>query len=157
MNWYKTAQNNKSVEEIAKDVRDSLLSHNESLKSRCLPVSRHLAQVLINEGYNAAHVVSGMFRVDTPDPEASVNWDVNDFMGKTPEESYENMESAKFTPLHYWVQINDIVIDITADQFNNELDEPASGVIIASINNLDRHIVMEENCVEPKIMYEWAM
>jgi len=165
MNWYKNAQNSKSVEDIARDVRASLLTDDEdSLKSLCLPVSRHLAQVLINEGYAAANVVQGVFTVDTPDEEAYADWDVQDFMSNSVnddddamESAYESMESAKYTPLHYWVQINDIVVDITADQFNDELEDPVPEVIVASINNLDRYTVMSENFIEPKIMYKWAM
>ena len=162
--WYKTSKEVQSIEQIATQVRNSLMQDDDdSLKSLCLPVSRHLAQVLINNGYVAANVVQGTFTIDNPDPSAYEGWDEKDFLGdsldedEAMEEGRENMESAKYTPLHYWVQINNIVIDITADQFNDELEEPMERVEIGDIVSLGRYTVITENWIEPKIMYSWAV
>ncbi len=145
-----------NITQIASDVRKSLLQDDEeTLATLCLPVSRHLAKILIDHGYSSAHVVKGTFSVDNPDPSAYEDWDVNDF-GEG-EEGELLMEEAKYTPLHYWVQIGNIVIDITADQFNDELEFPVSEVIVDDINSLDRYTVFQENYVEPRIMYPWAI
>ena len=148
--WYKTSMESLSVEQLATQVRNSL-SHDDddSLTALCLPVSRHLAQVLITNGYSAAAVIQGTFTVDTPDPEATSDWDVADFG-----DDYEMMEEATYTPLHYWVQLNNTVVDITADQFNDELEDPVPEVTIGDINALERYTVITEDFVESKIMYE---
>lgn len=154
-NWYKISKASLSVEEIASQVRNSLLRDDEeTLAALCLPVSRHLAQILINNGYKAASVVQGTFTVDNPDPSAYDEWDIKDFgSGEETEEDYEEMEAAKYTPLHYWVQLNNIVVDITADQFNDELDEPMPEVVTGDINALERYTVITDNFIDPRIMY----
>jgi hypothetical protein len=165
--WYKIAQEPPSVEQIATQVRNSLLrDDDDSLKALCLPVSRHLAQILINNGYNAASVTQGTFTVDTPDIDAWSEMDAKDFLPAEPMETEEEemqyaeqaMEAATYTPLHYWVQLNNMIIDITADQFNDELEDPVPEVIIGDISALgDRYTVTTENWAEPKIMYKWTV
>jgi hypothetical protein len=148
-NWYKIAQSIRSVQDIAHEVRSSLLTDDQdTLQSLCLPVSRHLAKILIDNGYSAANVVQGTFTVDEPDPSAYEDWDVEDFGGDE-----DMMEQATYTPLHYWVQINDMVVDITADQFNDELEYPIEEVVIGGIGSLDRYNVITEDFIEPKIMF----
>jgi hypothetical protein len=162
-NWYKTAQDVQELHEIAYKVRKEVLiaEDAEMLKELCLPSSRHLAQVLINRGYNAANVVKGMFRVDYPDVDVSSELDIDDYrsvgMYETEEEeeaaAKEAMESAIYTPLHYWVQINDIVIDITAGQFVKEMEECFPKVVVGNFEDLGRYITMQENVIEPRLMY----
>jgi len=153
-----------SISQIANKIHDLLVDdEDDNLQGLCLQVSRHLAQVLINHGYKNAHVVQGTFTVDNPDPSAYEDWDVNDFIGdsldkgEAMEQAYEAMEAAKYTPLHYWVMVNDLVIDITVKQFQDELDEEIDKVIIDKIGNVERYIVIAENYVEPKIMYRHAV
>jgi hypothetical protein len=158
-NWYRTANDLSKIKSIAQSARSSLMLSNDSLQAMCLPVSRHLAKILIDNGFKTAEVVQGTFTIDNPDEEAYNEWDVDDFlMGDVENEedmgmAYEAMENAKYRPLHYWVMLNDIIVDITADQFNNELNEPVSGVIVDSINNLGRYTIISKDFVDPRIMF----
>ena len=54
--WYRFSQTAQSIEDIATQVRTQILKAEDSdtLQALCLPVSRHLAQVLIDNGYKAA-------------------------------------------------------------------------------------------------------
>ena len=163
-NWYRFSHGIDQIRNIAYRVRASLLRDDEdSLATMCLPVSRHLAQILINNGYGGAHVVRGTFTIDEPDPSHYEDWDADDFIGtedyenEGANEDYEEMEAAKFTPLHYWVMVGNLVIDITADQFNDELEEPYEEVVVEPIGNVsDRYTIISENFIEPRIMYNWA-
>ena len=150
MNWYKLSQNAQAISQIAAGVRQSILNtkDDDTLQELCLPVSRHLAKVFIDNGYAAANVVQGTFTIDHPDPLATEGWDIADFGYDE-----EMMKQASFTPLHYWVQINNIVIDITADQFNDELDGTFPDVIVGEIGSLGRYTVITEDFIEPKTMY----
>jgi len=133
MNWYKTS-GRKTIPQIAQYVRSNLIKcyDDECLRSLCLPVSRQLKTELVKNGYDAI-VVQGVFRVDNPDPTASDDWDPSDF------ENEEEMESAKYTPLHYWVEVNNMIVDLTANQFNDELSEPVSPIEIGSYADLERY------------------
>jgi len=57
------------------------------------------------------------------------------------------MEEATYTPLHYWVEVNDIIIDITADQFNDELDYPISPVEIGTYSDLERYTSINKDWI----------
>jgi hypothetical protein len=40
-------------------------------------------------------------------------------------------------PLHYWVEVNrNIIVDITASQFNDELDIPVEPILIGTHEEL---------------------
>lgn len=149
--WYKMSQNVQGVEQLVSQVRESLESHigEGGLRSLCLPVSRHLAKTLIDHGYEASHVVKGVFTVDFPDEEAYSDWNPDDFGGE------DMMEEAKYTPLHYWVQIGSNIIDITGDQFDDELDDPYPEVVVTGFSN--RHTVSTEDYVDPRYMYDWPV
>jgi len=84
----------------------------------CLELSRALRQALIDVDFNAT-VIRGEFEVDEPNFEHYGDWDEDE------------MSAALHTPLHYWVEVTGrgeiafqvpVVADITADQFNDELD-----------------------------------
>lgn len=153
------------IRQIATKLRSMLVSDDEeTLKSLCLPVSRHLAQLLINKGFAAANVVRGTFTVDNPDPSACAELDVKDFLGDSLDEeeamaqAYDEMNDAMFHPVHYWVQIGGLIIDITADQFNDEINDPYPPVMIDNIENVsDRYDIVAEDFIEPRIMYPNAV
>lgn len=149
MSWYKISKNSEQLDQIAYEVREYILTKidEDSLASMCLPVSRHLAYVLISKGYAAANVVKGMFTIDDPDPSAYEDWSVEDFGDE------DSMESAQRTPLHYWVQIGNMVIDITGDQFNDELDDPWPEIFIGDFNAAGVYTVIQEDVIEPKLMF----
>lgn len=138
MNWYKLSQK-KNIAVIAQEVQKRLLNYycdvedEQCLRKKCLEASRKLRDELIKNGYNA-HVVRGTFRVDNPDPEACSEMDVNDY-------SEAEMEEAKYNPLHYWVEMGTTIIDITANQFNNELEEEKMpALVIGTYSQWDRHV-----------------
>jgi len=146
VNWYKKAQNindlNK-LKNIATQFRQQMVKcyDDDCLKSLCLPISRKLKEFLISKGFNTAIVVQGVFKVDNPDPSVMDDWRKEDF------ESPEEMEEASYTPLHYWVEINNIIIDITADQFNDELDSPVSPVEIGTYEQLERYTPIHKDWI----------
>jgi hypothetical protein len=150
-NWYKISQNINDLTRIAQGTRDLILNDESDLAALCLPVSRHLAKTLEDHGYTSAVVVKGLFAIDDPDPSLYDEWDINDFQNE------EEMESAMHNTLHYWVQIGNIIIDITGDQFNDELEHPFPPVVVHDIDSLGRYTIQEENYIEPKYMKNWRI
>jgi hypothetical protein len=113
----------KSIMEIANLVRSSLVKKHcpageeQCLRALCLDASIILAKELRNNGFDA-RVVMGTFYLDNPD----VLYDDDEhFMGED-EIEYEDGEHASHNPLHYWVEVDNMIVDITADQFNYEVD-----------------------------------
>lgn len=151
INWYKIAQNNQIINKIAsiaQSVRSSLSSaDDDDLKEYCLPASRALSKKL-NEAGIRSIVVQGVFKVDSPDPESYAEWNINDF------ESEEEMHEATFTPLHYWVEVlmspnekNNLIVDITASQFNDEIDTPQNTIEIDTYNNMPRYMPIQKDWI----------
>ena len=130
--WYKIASK-KSIPQIANYVRKNLVKAygDEILKEKCLPASKALKNELIKNGYDAI-VIKGLFKVDNPDPSVVLDDDLSE----------QEKEEAMFTPLHYWVEVNNMIVDITASQFNNELDAPLNPIVIGTYNDLERYKVM---------------
>ena len=143
-NWYKLSQKlqRPTIEQIAVNVRKNMVKcyDDDCLKALCLPVSRKLKEELIRNGYDAI-VVQGVFKIDLPNEEYFEDWDVEDFKNE------QEMEEAKYTPLHYWVEVKDIIIDITASQFNDELDEPVDAIQIGSYADLERYIPIHKGWI----------
>jgi hypothetical protein len=73
----------------------------------CYYSSQTLLAALRNAGYSSARMLHGTFYLDNPDP-SQYNYAVSD-------------EQAHHAP-HYWVQIGDIIIDTTAEQFEYEIE-----------------------------------
>lgn len=146
LNWYKVSKIDvNKLTQLATQFRKQMVEYycddDECLRSLCLQVSRKLKEFLILNGFNTAIVVQGVFRVDNPDPSAYSEWDTRDF------ESEEEMQEATYTPLHYWVEVNDIIVDITADQFNDELDDPVTAVEIGTYGNLSRYTPINKDWI----------
>jgi hypothetical protein len=82
--------------------------------------------------------VQGCFEIDNPDEEAYADWDTADF-----NDDEEEMEAAKRFPLHYWVEAKHAgrvwIVDITADQFNDECDEEFEPVIVTTYRDQPRY------------------
>jgi hypothetical protein len=141
-NWYKIAQNLSKIQAIAKKVYQqmSLDEDDETLKSLCLPAARKVTAELNKENINSI-VVQGTFTIDDPDFSVYEEWDVEDFGGDE-----EMMEQAIYTPLHYWAEVlmsrdesQNIIVDITASQFNDELNSPVQPIIIGTYAQLPRY------------------
>jgi len=105
----------------------------------CLEFSKSLRQALADAGFDAV-VIQGQFEVDEPNFEYYEDWDGDE------------TDPAMSTPLHYWAEVTGkggepfpepIAADITADQFNDELDSEADymdAVEVGPYIALPRHI-----------------
>lgn len=114
----------KDIPSIANKVRiEQVKCHNDDcLKERCLPSSRALRKELIENGYDAT-VVQGIFRIDNPD------------------KAKDNIK----TLLHYWVEVDGLIVDITASQFNDRLqDEKMNPTEIGTYSDLPRYTYIQD-------------
>lgn len=103
---------------IAREVRSSLLDSDESSTGMCGFCSRELVKVLVQSGFNA--IVQGG-TIDLDDP-------------MTDDEGVD-----VYDPLHYWVEIDGYVIDLTADQFNDFVDEKFHNIVFDAFEELGRY------------------
>jgi len=110
MSWYKIAQI-KTIEQIAINTRKKTLKYYGDLRAVCLDVSRDLKNELIKNGYKAI-VVQGTFSIDNPNMEYCEDLDLDD----------EKDAEAIYNPLHYWVEVEGKILDITSNQFNDEIE-----------------------------------
>ena len=136
MSWLVRAMQIDTIKQVAVQVRTELEQYygHEGLKALCLDASRVLRDRLNAAGCQSS-VVQGTFQIDEPDPFACEDWDENDF------DSPDTMEEAKYNPLHYWVECNGTVIDITADQFNDELTgDVMQPITIGTYTELERYV-----------------
>tara|TARA_Y100000310_G_scaffold55023_1_gene50436 strand:+ start:18389 stop:18850 length:462 start_codon:yes stop_codon:yes gene_type:complete len=145
MNWYKKAQDIISIiSSIANELRAEEVSNydDDTLKVLCLEVSRVLRDRLIQAGLNAM-VVQGTFQLDEPD-ETFVNYDdheiEDDELSETFVDYNEESDNMVYTPLHYWVEVDGIIVDITATQFADEVEyDEISPVEIGSYSDFPRY------------------
>ena len=141
MNWYKTAIRQKSVKQIAQEVRNVQVKSYDSkyLEDHCLPVSRALRDALVRNGHNSI-VVQGNFRVDES---VDINEDV-----EPGTEKIELTEEDNRMRFHYWVEIlvnpdesKNIIVDLTATQFQKEVpSDTLESITIGTYIELDRYI-----------------
>lgn len=141
--WYRSAR--LSIPTIASQVRNQLVQcyggDKDCLKEKCLKASRALKAQLLRAGYIAT-VTRGAFRVDRPDPEAIKMMDAEGYA------SEELRKDDKKNPGHYWVEVEDLLIDITGDQFNNELEgEKIPKVNIGKRSSMSRYTTIEEDYI----------
>lgn len=120
----------------AEAVRRSLLHRWECLDAACLPASEAIAELLSEKGYKPK-IVKGTFAIDEPNPEFYDNWDPEDF------ESEEAMEEAMYHPLHYWVEVDGLIVDITGDQFQIEVKDRIPKIVIGTYDEFGRYKKME--------------
>lgn len=114
------------IRSLAAEVRRKMVTEDEPPNARCLVCARVLQKALVKAGIKGALVVQGTFNIDIPNEEAYEDWDENDF------DDQDAMEKAKFFPLHYWVEVPGrprLIVDVTADQFNEELDDDVMDAI----------------------------
>ena len=112
------------IARIALSLNAEIIAREGSVQAMCQPCAVELSKRLRKAGYKA-YPVKGSFTLDNPDPE------------QYDEEAFETGEA--FTPDHYWVEIGDLVVDPTAQQFSYEVDEGIPSVIIGYYDDLDRH------------------
>ena len=57
---------------------------------------------------------------------------------------------------HTWVEVDDLLVDITCAQFNDQLNEPLDTVCIGHVRNMDRHVHgVEVEAFEPQDPDDW--
>jgi len=125
------------LEELATSFRQQFVGEDaeeDSLKHECLQASRDLCDLIRQKLGRRATVVMGTFQVDDPNFGEYSEWDVSDFKNE------KAMEKAMYFPLHYWVEVDKLIVDITASQFDNQLDgEEMPKVIVEPYANSPRH------------------
>jgi len=125
----------KSIEDIAKEVRDS--NEDWDFTALCLDYSRELQKKLVANGYNAI-VVQGTYLVDEP------NISYTDESLEDLDE--EEQDTARHNPLHYWVEVDGTIVDITADQFSDEvIYDEIPPITIGSYEDYPRYIPIHKD------------
>jgi hypothetical protein len=124
---------------IANSVRGKMVSRygDSVLSEKCLQVSKVLKKELEDNGFSC-NVVQGVFKIDNPDSSLEGEMDKDLF------ESEEEFREAMFYPLHYWVEVNGKILDISGSQFNSELNEKWPDVFLG---NSDRYKKIESNWI----------
>ena len=120
------AAKKKDIPTIAKAVQDAWIKKvgDDSLQAYCFDVSKDLAAVLNKNGYNAT-AVQGTYTLDDPNMEFSEDMDEDD--------------PAVFTPVHHWVDVDGKVLDVTAKQFNDEIDTPNPDIVYGDYSEFTRY------------------
>ena len=142
MNWYKITQQKKTIQQIAEEVRKNMVHcyDDNCLQGICLDVAKELAKELQKNGYKA-QVVQGTFTIDEPDSGYYEDWESIGFG------SEEEFEDAIANPMHYWVEVDGIIVDLTAIQFNDELSnelEYMSEIVIGPYMQFPRYKVLRK-------------
>lgn len=119
-----TDQDIEAISKEAGKARSRVLLNEGGISGRCFICVTDLALKLKKMGY-PAKVAEGTFTVDNPDPKV------------VPEEDFESGEA--FTPAHYWVEIGDLLVDPTVDQFADEVDGGLPEIAIGPREEMDRH------------------
>lgn len=101
---------------IAKEIREQtqLEMGTDCMSGLCKYCSKQIQKILTLEGIRTK-LINGSFRIDKPE-----------IIFKS--SSYVSGEL--FFPSHYWLEFKGFIIDITADQFNNELNKNYMNEII---------------------------
>jgi len=118
----------KYVELFYKDIQNKYGTDDDSLKALCYDISVDLKNYLIKNGFNVI-LVQGTFSIDNPDFDNYDEWDIDDF------ENEEDMQNAMYNPLHYWIEVDDNIIDLTIKQFQDEVDEQLPNYYFGKYNN----------------------
>lgn len=119
-----TAAERREVEQIAEAVRAELGSHPEDVRAMCFDATKALGSALKAAGFKPTRV-QGTFSIDEPDPEV------------TPDEAFESGEA--YTPIHHWIELDGVIVDVTASQFNDEIEDPMPDVVIGRPRDLGRY------------------
>lgn len=119
----------KEIYEIAKKVREQIQLEigNKDLKGFCKYCSNKIRLLLRLKGYRTK-LIKGRFMVESPDLVSidPIYWGSED----------------TYYPPHYWVEIDNLIIDVTADQFNVELDveNHMDEIVIGTYEELPRYM-----------------
>jgi hypothetical protein len=114
---------------IALEKEYGYVDDNMCLKGTCHTVTEKLVKYLKNLNYKNAKRVPGYYTnvSDDFEPDGEM-WDNDDW-----EDFYENFDN---TWKHWWVEVGDKIVDVTADQFHPG-DEDEYKVVIVNKTNKD--------------------
>ena len=108
-----------AIRSIALQVRSQFIADGCDVDGGCVELAETLCRELVRRGYDAK-TVRGTFRTDAP----------YDKWGPQPDPC---------TAIHEWVEIDGLIVDATATQFNDYLDEAASQIVIGTCKELRRY------------------
>ena len=94
------------------------------MRALCFDATAELGTLLNRRGLYPLRV-KGTFLLDDPDPEV------------TPEDAFES--GAAYRPIHYWIEVGGLVVDVSADQFNQEISHPLPEVVMGTYKSLARY------------------
>ncbi len=108
-----------AIRSIALHVRSQFIADGCDVDGRCVELAEALCSELVRRGYDPK-TVRGKFRMDRP----YTKW------GPQPDPC---------TAIHEWVEIDGLIVDVTAAQFNDYLNEAASQILIGTYKELRRY------------------
>lgn len=108
-----------ALQAIVQEIRSDLIGKGFEVDGGCVELSQELCKELCRRGY-LAKTVLGIFRTDRPYDKWGTSRD-------------------QCTAVHQWVEVNDIIVDATAAQFNDYLIEPVDRIVIGNRNKLLRY------------------
>ena len=108
-----------AIRTIAQQVRSQFIADGYDVAGGCVELAEALCSELARRGYDAK-TVRGTFRMDAP----YLQW------GPQPDPC---------TAIHQWVEIDGLIVDATAAQFNDYLDEAVSQIVIGTCKELRRY------------------
>jgi hypothetical protein len=131
MKIYKIAKA-KTIKDIANEERKKAIGvfSENGLGSNCHKVSKELKRALLQNGYETATIIRGNFKTDKP-----VKGEEIGQINKTLYDTEEQEQDVLYRLEHYWVNVDGLIVDITATQFNDLMDSPLPPVIIDSQDN----------------------
>ena len=109
------------------------VDHGPESMARCKSASEDLAKRLKADGFSAK-VVAGRYVLEQP---SGYPTDIS-----TGQQIRSDKE--KQTPLHWWVEVDGLVVDITADQFQGEVWTTIPPIVIGSYEGLKHSMPWED-------------
>lgn len=104
---------------IVQKIRADLLAKGFEVDGGCVELSLELCKELCCQGY-PAKTVQGIFRTDRKYDKWGAPQDA-------------------CTAVHQWVEVNNLIVDATVEQFNDYLFEPVSTIVIGERSKLWRY------------------
>lgn len=113
----------------AKTIREKAIKEHTDLKAMCYEISLELSNELKKHSIDSK-VIKGSFYIDTPD-ESQYEDDIDE-------------DEMRLAP-HFWVEVNNKILDITADQFQDEVEgERLAEITYGDYDDFYRYVKSEE-------------
>ena len=130
------------IDKIAQKIRRQILKKNKgSTANQCYVASIKVYEMLQQAGYDPA-LIQGRVIVDDPNPKKVYAEYTEADLGAMAQTDYCNIMCR---PLHYWVEVKGLVVDVTGDQFNDEIDtEEIPKIVIDQYEAQPRYIKDQE-------------